>query len=166
MQKNSHNWRTIARYHLISANHLNCVWNFLRALNQWICQEKYHFISINVIFLKHRPSGPMLSISRFVRLSVCMCVCLFTFEVPFKRLFVPTSQSQMSNIFMDSESLGFKKKMDFWVFLVHPPMALVLLSALVERCFVSRMRDFFSNISHTDNFPFYSSGLRFIFLPP
>ena len=26
--------------------------------------------------------------------------------------------------------------------LVHPPMASVLLSALVERCFVSRMRNF------------------------
>ena len=26
--------------------------------------------------------------------------------------------------------------------LVHPPMASVLLSASVERCFVSRMRDF------------------------
>ena len=44
----------------------------------------------------------MLSISRFVH----MCVCLFTFEVLFKRLFVPTSRSQMSNIFRDSESLG------------------------------------------------------------
>ena len=31
----------------------------------------------------------------------------------------------------------------FWVFLDHPPMTSVLLSALVERCFVSRMRDFF-----------------------
>ena len=30
----------------------------------------------------------------------------------------------------------------FGVFLVHPPMASVLLSASVERCFVSRMRDF------------------------
>ena len=28
-------------------------------------------------FSKHRPSGPMLSISRFVRLSVCLSVCLF-----------------------------------------------------------------------------------------
>ena len=33
--------------------------------------------------------------------------------------------------------------MGFGIFLVHPPMALVLLSASVERCFVSRMRDFF-----------------------
>ena len=27
-------------------------------------------------FSKHRPSGPMLSISRFIRLYVCLCVCL------------------------------------------------------------------------------------------
>ena len=30
----------------------------------------------------------------------------FTFEVPFNGLFAPTSQSRMSNIFRDSESLG------------------------------------------------------------
>ena len=39
----------------------------------------------------------MLSISRFVRLSVCLSVRvsvrLFTFEVPFNGLFSPTSQS-------------------------------------------------------------------------
>ena len=61
-------------------------------------------------FSKHRPSGPMLSISQdirlSVRLSVCLFVCLFTFEVPFNGLFAPTSQSRMSNIFGDSESLG------------------------------------------------------------
>ncbi len=32
--------------------------------------------------------------------------------------------------------------MGFWVFLVHPTVVLVLLSASVKRCFVSRMRDF------------------------
>ena len=37
----------------------------------------------------------------------------------------------------------FSRKSGFGVFLVHPPMALVLLSASVERCFVTRMRDFF-----------------------
>ena len=62
------------------------------------------------IFSKHRPSGPMLSISPNVRLSVRpsvrLCVCLFTFEVPFNGLFAPTSRSRMSNIFGDSESLG------------------------------------------------------------
>ena len=37
----------------------------------------------------------------------------------------------------------FSKKSGFGVFLVHPPMASVLLSASVARCFVSLMRDFF-----------------------
>ena len=37
----------------------------------------------------------------------------------------------------------FLKKLGFWVFLVHPTVVLVLLSASVERCFVSRMRDFY-----------------------
>ena len=32
--------------------------------------------------------------------------------------------------------------MGFWVFFVHPTVVSVLLSAYVERCFVSRMRDF------------------------
>ena len=38
--------------------------------------------------------------------SVCLCVRVCTFEVPFKQLFAPTSQSRMSNIFRDSEYLG------------------------------------------------------------
>ena len=37
--------------------------------------------------------------------SVCPSVGLFTFEVPFKRLFAPTYQSRMSNNFRDSDSL-------------------------------------------------------------
>ena len=37
----------------------------------------------------------------------------------------------------------FSKKSGFRVFLVHPTMVSVLLSASVERCFVSRMQDFF-----------------------
>ena len=36
----------------------------------------------------------------------------------------------------------FKKKLGFWVFLVHPTVVSVLLSASVERFDVSRMRDF------------------------
>ena len=56
----------------------------------------------------------MLSISQnvrrsvrvFARLFVRLFICVFTFEAPFKRLFAPTSQSQMSNIFRDAESLG------------------------------------------------------------
>ena len=75
-------------------------------------------------FSKHRPSGPMLSISRNVRLSVDLSVDpsvrLFTFEVPFKRLFAPTSRSRMSKIFRDSEPLGKsngKKWSHIWTFL-------------------------------------------------
>ena len=41
-----------------------------------------------------------------VCLCVCVFVCLFTFEVPFNGLFAPTSQSRMSNIFRESESVG------------------------------------------------------------
>ena len=44
----------------------------------------------------------VISISGFVRLSVRV----FTFEVPFKPLFSPTSWSQMFNVFRDLESLG------------------------------------------------------------
>ena len=36
---------------------------------------------------------------------VCVCVCSL-FEVPFKRLFAPTSRSRMSKNFRDSKSLG------------------------------------------------------------
>ena len=81
-------------------------------------------IIIRCIFSKHRPSGPMLSISPNVRLCVCqsvfLFVCLFTFEVPFNGLFAPTSRSRMSNIFRDSESLGKsneKKWSEIWTFL-------------------------------------------------
>ena len=70
----------------------------------------YPLAHLLLYFSKHRPSGPMLSISRnvrpCVRLFVCLSVCLFTFEVPFKRLFAPTSRSRMSKTFRDSESLG------------------------------------------------------------
>ena len=66
-----------------------------------------------VNFSKHPPSGPMLSISQNFRLSVRLfvrlSVCVFTFEVPFKRLFAPTSQSRMSNILRDLKSLGKSK---------------------------------------------------------
>ena len=37
--------------------------------------------------------------------SVCLFVRLFTFQVPFKRLFAPISKSWMSKTFRDSESL-------------------------------------------------------------
>ena len=61
-------------------------------------------------FSMHQPSGQMLSLSQFVHLCVCVSVCvsgcLFTFEVPLKRLFVPNSRSRMSKIFRGSEFLG------------------------------------------------------------
>ena len=40
----------------------------------------------------------MLYTSWNVRLSACPCVSLFTFEVPFKRLFATTSQNRMSTL--------------------------------------------------------------------
>ena len=46
------------------------------------------------MILKHRPSGPMLSISLNVRLSVRLSVCVFTFEVPFNGLFAPKLDAQ------------------------------------------------------------------------
>ena len=101
-------------------------------------------------FSKHRPSGPMLSISRFVRPSVRLSVCLFTFEVPFKRLCAPTFRSRMSNIVRDLESLGKsngKKWSQVWTF-------------LFENCLKSpRKKKFF----------FFSSLLRYrltVFLSP
>ena len=54
-----------------------------------------------------------------------------------------------------------KKKFFFADFaLVHPPMASVLLSASVERCFFSRMQDFFLKINHAT-----SSNLYRFFYP-
>ena len=73
---------------------------------------------IQWIFSKHWPSGPMLSISWNVR----SCVCLFTFEVRFKFLFAPNSQSQMSKVIKDSESLGQsneKKWSQIWNFFTN-----------------------------------------------
>ena len=49
---------------------------------------------------------PLYRLAVYTHMCVCVLVCLFTFEVPFKRVFAPTSQSWMSNIFRDSESLG------------------------------------------------------------
>ena len=64
--------------------------------NHWGGGPGLENTQIKAAFSKHRPSGPMLSISQNVRLRVR----LSTFELPFKRLFAPTSQSRMSNIFV------------------------------------------------------------------
>ena len=52
------------------------------------------------IFSKHQPSGPILSKSG----NVHPCARLFTFEVPFKRLFAPTSKSWVSNFFLEIQN--------------------------------------------------------------
>ena len=48
---------------------------------------------------------------------------------------------------MEKSGIKVMEKSGFGVFLIHPSMASVLLSASVERCFVSRMRDFYRYIS-------------------
>ena len=64
----------------------------------------------------------------------------------------------------------FSKKIGFGVFLVHPTVVSVLLSASVERFFVSRMRDFCTNtwdFTHSD-IPFSlqkSTVILFFYLP-
>ena len=68
----------------------------VRVVNAFFCQS-HHFKELLELSKEHLnwPSGPMLSISRFVRLSVHLSVRLsvrvFAFEVPFIRLFTPTS---------------------------------------------------------------------------
>ena len=62
----------------------------------------------------------MLSKCPSVCLCIRLCVCVFTFEVPFNGLFAPISRSRISNIFRDSESLGKcngKKWSQIWTFL-------------------------------------------------
>ena len=68
------------------------------------CNSYYFFYqnppAATFSFSKHRPSGPMLSISRNVHLSARVSVR------PCVHFWGTTSQSRMSNIFKDSESLG------------------------------------------------------------
>ena len=178
----------------------------------------------NKVFSLNRPSGPIQSISRFVRLSVCLSVCLsvrvFVCSLLRYRLtvFLPPLPEVGCQIFleiwnpwgkvMERSDLIFEhfclkivknrrakksfffcwfcgpvsvrrlynymrrlywdmrrlylydavilrlilddffrisKKSGIGVFLVHPPIASVLLSPSVKRFSVSRMRDFFLN---------------------
>ena len=89
------------------------------------------------IFSKHRPSAPMLSISQFVQRFVCLCVCVFTFKVPIKRLFAPTSRSQMSKILRDLESLGKsgeRKWFHIWkLFQIKDVKSLHFLGGILQR---------------------------------
>ena len=52
----------------------------------------------------------------------------------------------------------FSKKLGFWVFFVHPTVVSVLLSASVERCFVSRMRSFMDVFDVLDFLWIYFGG--------
>ena len=79
------------------------------------------------LFSSNRPTGPIRSSSRDVRMRVCLCVCLSVcVSVPFRVVyfeahFAPTSRSRMSEIFRDSESLGKsagKKWSQNWTFLL------------------------------------------------
>ena len=52
----------------------------------------------------------------YLCLSMCVFVWALTFEVPLKRLFAPTSQSQMSKNFRDLESVG-KRNVKKWSYI-------------------------------------------------
>ena len=82
---------------------MECV-NFMH----WVKSAYCILFTLNcLLFSKHWPSGPMLSISwNLVCVSVCLSLHLFIFEVPFKRNFAPTAQCWMSKNFWDSDSLG------------------------------------------------------------
>ena len=98
------------------------VWNSLS-----LCDSSSSNIIIGSSNCSSNTFGPMISISRFVHMRVCLCVsvclsvCVFTFEIPFKHLWAPTSQIRMSKIFRGSEYLGKsngKKWSPIWKFLL------------------------------------------------
>ena len=80
------------------------------------CSVMLLFVHSN-IFSKHRPSGPILSISR----NVLMCVCKSHFLTLFNGPFAPTSRSPMSKLLEFSESWGknnWKKWCKIWKLLL------------------------------------------------
>ena len=88
--------------------------NHMIPLLMW---KNWHWFSSN------RPTGRIRSSSRIVCVCVCVCVCLFVpfHVVYFEAYFAPTSQSRMSKVFRDSESLGKsagKKRFQNWTFLL------------------------------------------------
>ena len=109
---------------------------------------------------------------------------LFT---PFKRFFAPTSQSPMSKLFRFSESFGKsngkkwsfdhkgckideRKKNREYCLTCRIILVLVLLSASVERCFVSCMQDFcddflrFNSCFLKLHLFFYWKNIKYLFL--
>ena len=71
-------------------------------------RPKLSSMSLKNNFSKHRPPGPMLSISRFVHLCVCLCVSLCVCSLLRYRLnaFFPPFLKLYVQFFRDSESLG------------------------------------------------------------
>ena len=59
-----------------------------------------------LLFSKHWPSGPMLSISQHVYSGVCLFVRLFTFEVPLERFSPPLSEVGYPNFLENWNHLG------------------------------------------------------------
>ena len=75
--------------------------------------------NLGTLFSSNRPTGPIRSSSRDVRMYACMSVPFRV--VYFEAYFAPTSRSRMSKIFRDSESLGKsagKKWSQNWTFLL------------------------------------------------
>ena len=75
----SNTWKTLV-YQMLQS-----VCSYLLCLQKNQSSGKKYCLPLKLKFSKHRPSGPILSISRNVRVSVRV----FTFKVPFKRLFAP-----------------------------------------------------------------------------
>ena len=90
--------------------------------------------------------------------SVCLSVCVFTFEVPINGLFAPTSRSRMSNIFTDSESLG-KSNGKKWS---------QIGTFLFESCWKSRHKKkfFFLHFFHFFSIFFGFRSFLTVFVPP
>ena len=103
-------------------------------------------------FSKHQPSVHMC-VCVCVCVSVSLSVCLFTFEVLFKRLFSPTSQSWMSKIFRDLESLGKnngKKWYEIWKLLLVKGVKSLHKKSLFLGEFCLNDQDFFGiGVSHS-----------------
>ena len=76
--------------------------------SKWVCNEilTLQLFKASALWADALYKSKCPSVCLSVFLCVCLFVCPFTFEVPFNGIFVPTSQSRMSNIFRDSESLG------------------------------------------------------------
>ena len=75
------------------------------------CIQSCYVITSHIeLFLVFKASADAFYKSKCpsVRVSVRVSVRLFTFDVPFKHIFFPTSRSRMSKIVRASESLGEK----------------------------------------------------------